>query len=356
MQTAGTILLPIAGLSSRFPGLRPKWMLTAPSGELMLELSLRTVPDWKARRVVIGGLRQHLDDLQGETAIRRAIGDHAEIVTFDQPTSGPAETVAEMLRRAEVAGPVFVKDCDSWFKPTEDVFADVVCYADLRTTPRVRNVAAKSFVNLNENGLVEGILEKSVSSNFVSVGGYGFHDAHIFVDAYRRLDAERHPGEVFVSHVILEAMRGGAVFRGVEGHDYEDVGTLEAWTSFRKRSRVYFIDLDGVVFRNAGQYVPPLWDDPDVPLAKNVGVVRRLAQAGAQIIFVTARPERYRDKTERSLKELGLTWHAALFGVSHSARILVNDYAGSNPYPSAIAINLNRNDESLEQFLEFDER
>lgn len=355
MQTAGTIILPIAGRSSRFPGLRPKWMLTAPSGELMLERSLRTVPDWRERRVVIGGLREHLEALQGETALRRALDDSFELVVFEDVTSGPGETVAEILRRAGVAGPIFIKDCDSWFVPDEDVFGDVVCFADLRTTKGVSNVAAKSFVHLNENVLVEGIVEKSVSSNFISVGGYGFHDARVFLDAYGSLNAGSQRGELFVSHVILEAMHAGAVFRGVEAHAYEDVGTLEAWNAFRGRSRVYFVDVDGVIFRNAGQYVPPLWDDPDVPLPKNVAAVRGLLDRGAQIIFVTARPERYREKTEASLRDAGLSWHAAIFGVNHSSRTLINDFAPSNPFPSALALNVIRNGDDLAQFLTFED-
>lgn len=33
--------------------------------------------------------------------------------------------------------------------------------------------------------------------------------------------------------------------------------------------------------------------------------------------------------------------------VHHAKRILINDYANSNPYPSAIAINLKRDSEDL---------
>lgn len=352
MPTAGTIVLPIAGRSSRFPGLRPKWMLAAPTGELMLEHSLRSVPDWKRHRVVIGGLREHLEDLHGMTAIRRALGDGPEFVVFDEQTSGPAETVAGILRRADVAGPIFIKDCDSWFEPVDDVFGDVVCFADLRTLPRVSNIAAKSFVSLNENALVSGIFEKSISSNFICIGGYGFREAHVFLDAYRMLLSDTEGGETFVSHVILEAMRMGAVFRGVEGRNYHDVGTLQAWNEFRNDRRAYFVDLDGVVFRNAGQYIPPLWDDPDIALPRNVEALRRMAHAGAQIVFVTARPERYREKTERSLRDLGLAWHAIVFGVNHSGRVLINDYAPSNAYPSAVAMNVVRNDDSLDQLLQ----
>ena len=32
-----TLIIPCAGRSSRYPNLRPKWLLTHPDGELMLE-------------------------------------------------------------------------------------------------------------------------------------------------------------------------------------------------------------------------------------------------------------------------------------------------------------------------------
>ena len=39
-----TLLLPCAGKSSRYPGTRPKWMLTLPEGELALARAAASVP------------------------------------------------------------------------------------------------------------------------------------------------------------------------------------------------------------------------------------------------------------------------------------------------------------------------
>lgn len=323
-------------------------MLTAPSGELMLQRALDTTPDWRDRRVVIGGLKHHLEQMFGRLAIERALGSQVEIVQFDSETLGPAHTVAEILHRASVTGPIFIKDCDSWFKIREDVFDDVVCVVDLREARDIRNVAAKSFVLLNENDIATGIVEKSVCSNYISAGGYGFHDAHNFIQRYQQLIESGFNGEPFVSHVILESMRHGTVFRGTRVDGFEDVGTLESWLAFRERQAVYFVDIDGVVFRNAGAYTPPLWDDPDAPLERNVDLLRQLIAGGAQIVFVTARPERYREKTEAKLMELGLSWHATLFGINHARRVLINDFASSNPYPSAVAINNPRDADTLD--------
>jgi len=350
-MSSGTVILPIAGRSSRFPGTRPKWLLTAPTGQLMLQLALDSVPGWHDRRVVIGALREHLHELSGEGAIRRALGQHPEIVEFEKPTSGPAETVSEIIRRANITGSIFIKDCDSWFVTHDDVFDDVVCYADLRSTPSVDNVAAKSFLLLNENMLLVGMIEKSVASNYISVGGYGFHDAASYLAWFGLLRSQAGSNELFVSHVIESALAKGAAFRGCRVDNYADVGTLDAWHRFRGRQATYFVDIDGVIFANSGLYTPPFYEDPDRPLMPNIELLKGLVDAGAQLVLLTARPEQFRAKTEKALRELGLRWHSAIFELNHARRLLINDFAPTNPFPSAIAINVTRDSERLTDYV-----
>ena len=38
-------------------------------------------------------------------------------------------------------------------------------------------------------------------------------------------------------------------------------------------------------------------------------------------------------------------------GVLHSGRILINDFAATNPYPTSVAINLPRNSKNLKEYL-----
>ncbi|SEM25355.1 NTP transferase domain-containing protein [Xaviernesmea oryzae] len=350
-MTNGTVLLPIAGRSSRFPGTRPKWLLTAPSGELMLERALRSIPDYANHRIVVGALREHLRNAGGAEAIERALGDIVEIVEFEDVTAGPAATVAEMIKRASVTGPIFIKDCDSWFSPPAIVFDNNISIVDLRDFPNTRNIPGKSFVILNDNLVVEEIREKYICSPYISVGGYGFAQASEYLSFFERLALDQSDAEPFISHVILEAIHAGSVFRGSPVASYFDVGTLEAWNEFRENANLYLMDIDGVILKNAGQYTAPLWDDDDVPLQDNVDTLKALIAKGAQIVFITSRPEKYRAKTEAALKACGLSWHAAVFGVSHSRRILVNDFAPSNPYPSAVAVNLIRNGNDLKKYL-----
>ena len=53
------LLLPVAGKSSRYPGIRPKWLLTMPNGQLMIERSLEGLNLNFIKEVVIIMLKEH---------------------------------------------------------------------------------------------------------------------------------------------------------------------------------------------------------------------------------------------------------------------------------------------------------
>ena len=119
----------------------------------------------------------------------------------------------------------------------------------------------------------------------------------------------------------------------------------------RRGTRTLVVDIDGVVVRNRGPYFPPLWEEPDEPIAANVEHLKALAAEGAQLVFMTARPEAFRAKTEATLGGLGLSWHALVMGCHHAQRVIVNDYAASNPHPSCEAVNLPRESPALPDLL-----
>ncbi|MES2884954.1 MAG: hypothetical protein V4709_09135 [Pseudomonadota bacterium] len=346
-----TLLIPCAGRSSRYPGTRPKWMLTTPEGQLMIERAAQSLSEGSVERVVIGTLTE-FEELYGvRDIIRRTCLRDAEIVLLDQLTSGPAETVRLMIEKAGVTGPICLKDSDSFFGLTELPEGSFVTVLDLRQNPQITSVGAKSFAVLNEQGLISDIVEKSVVSNFISVGLYGFSDASVFVDVYDNLKTRFSGGEFFISHVISAALNGGELFHPVMAQGFQDVGTLNDWRDYCSDFSTLVLDLDGVVFVNHSKYFKPLWEEDDQPLQDNVNALLRLQAKGAQLMFMTARPEKYRAKTEASLRKLGLNIHALVMGCLHGRRYLVNDYAASNPYPSAVAVNLERNTGKLSQFV-----
>ena len=76
----------------------------------------------------------------------------------------------------------------------------------------------------------------------------------------------------------------------------------------------------------------------------------------AMIIMTTARPESSRKITEEQLERVGLKYDKLIMGLPHAKRIVINDFAASNIYPSCSAINLHRDTEKLREFIRLDNR
>ena len=337
-----TLLLPCAGKSSRYPGVRPKWMLTLPDGALALQRAAASVAADDYDRLVIAVRADH-DEKYGCRALLSRAFATADVLVLPHDTRGPADTVQEMIRRAGVSGSFAVKDADSFFAPSPLPAGSFVTLCDVRKLPQMSNVGAKSFAVLNEQGLVVQMVEKSLVSNFVSIGLYGAADAGRYLDAFAAVARDCPAGEVFVSHILNRLARDGDPVRALHVDDFIDVGTLEDWRRFVRAHGTLVCDLDGVVFENHSRFFPPYWDEADVPIAANVAELKRWQARGAQLIFMTARPEALRARVEATLVGLGLKPHALIMDCLHARRFLVNDFAGSNPHPSAVAINLPRN-------------
>ncbi len=57
-------------------------------------------------------------------------------------------------------------------------------------------------------------------------------------------------------------------------------------------------------------------------------------------------------KLSIELKKIGFSNFKLLLGLNHSQRILINDYYLTNPNPSAVAINISRDNENLDQLIQ----
>jgi ribonucleotide monophosphatase NagD (HAD superfamily) len=156
---------------------------------------------------------------------------------------------------------------------------------------------------------------------------------------------------MFVSHVMNRAIADGMAIAPLLVGGLVDVGTLDDWRRYVRPRGTIVTDLDGVVFKNHSRYFAPFWNEPDEPIAENVAALRHWQDQGAQIVFMTARPEIYREKTERTLRELGLVPHALIMDCRHGRRFLINDHAPSNPYPSAVAVSTERNSPTLADYM-----
>ena len=107
-----------------------------------------------------------------------------------------------------------------------------------------------------------------------------------------------------------------------------------------------------MIFKNKGRYGKKNWDTINEVIKKNSKTLLKLNSNGAQIVFVSARPEKKQKKLMIELKKIGFTNFKLLLGLNHSQRILINDYYLTNPNPSAVSINIARDNENLNQLIQ----
>ncbi len=342
------VILPCAGLSTRFPDMRPKYLLTDYTGKIMIENVIAPYVGLHRIRMVV--LAEHQERYRVVEMMEKIFGGSVEVAVLPERTKGPAETVYRGLLAAGVdsqAG-VLIRDCDSFFNHDALIPGNRVHVASLDDHPNIRNAAGKSYVIANDQGIVDTIVEKSIVSNVFCVGGYQFNKAADFISAYENLSSAA--GEPFVSNCIDYLISRGAVFEIQRSSEWVDVGTAKDWTDYNDRPTI-FCDIDGTIVENQSQWGSKNYFTDPVPLTENVAALVSAAELGCQIIFTTARPEKYRARTTEVLDGLGFRGYQLLMGLHHSRRILINDYAPSNPYPSAVAINLRRDSRELPAML-----
>ena len=344
-----SLIIPAAGKSSRYPGVKPKWMLTHPSGCLMINAAISGLDTSHVEKIYVTVLKEHLDNFECEEGIRRSFLDYdcdVHLVVLEEETSSQPETVYETIRREQISGPIFVKDSDNYF--THKILpGNYVTVADVNGS-NITKAGNKSYVTFNEKGLVSDIVEKKIISSFFCTGGYSFEDANLFCETFESLSND---SSLFISHLIQKIIFDNGSFSTSEVFDIQDWGTLSDWDAYKKKYATIFIDMDGVLVKNSGRYIGDLWGTTD-PLENNVSYVRKLAKSGkVKIIITTSRDEKFSNETEAQLKRHDIPYHQIIYGLPHAKRIVINDFAKSNPYRCCDAVNIKRNADHLDMLL-----
>ena len=91
----------------------------------------------------------------------------------------------------------------------------------------------------------------------------------------------------------------------------------------------------------------------DDPLTGNINVLKSFAEKGATIIITTSRSAKYSNYIKEFLKNNGLNVKHVLCDLKHSPRVIINDFANTNPFPSCSAISFPRNS-SLVSYFQYD--
>ena len=349
-----TLIIPMAGKSSRFPNLRPKWMLTHPlTSFFMCVEAIKGINLDFFDRVVFTCLEEHQDKYQFEWGLfeqLKSVGirEKSEIFYLKNQTASQSESVCQTINELSIDGYVYIKDSDGYFEVDIIDTKNVITYDDLNQHDEI-NARSKSYISLDSNSIVTNIVEKKVISSNFSVGGYGFEDAKSFVSNYEKI--KDLPGECYVSNVIYEMMLTGHYFVALNSYNFIDWGTLSTWSRYTKKFQTIFCDIDGVLIKNSSAYLPPYIGTAET-LSKNVEKINELYSSGfAYIVLTTSRPLMFENETLKELSEKGINFHKIIMGLPHTKRVLVNDFSGTNSYPSSLAINIARNSDTLGEYL-----
>ena len=137
------IILPCAGASSRFPNMRPKYLLSDYANRMMVENAAKNYIG--KYRVTIVILKEHDEKYNARKKLVEVFGHKVDIIVLDKITEGPADTVAQAILRGRISNdsPILVKDCDGFYD-TQVVEGNVIYVAKLSKHPKIRTAAAKS--------------------------------------------------------------------------------------------------------------------------------------------------------------------------------------------------------------------
>ena len=283
--------------------------------------------------------------------LRENIGDDINIVILEESTSSQPETVYRAIKKLNIDEPFMVKDSDNTFEINVIADQNYICYSSLDEYEEI-NARNKSYILMNEQEIILRMAEKKIISQTFNVGGYFFKDTKKFIECYEKLVDDAVGGELYLSHIIEEMrVNNNEVFIGKKVQNYFDWGTFRDWQKYRKKFHVYIFDLDGVFFRNGAQYHEPRWENI-VFIEENIKKLIELSNDRyAQLYFLTARTEKYRNMIEEKFKEKGIRHSGLLMGCMHAKRTIINDFSKTTGYPSCDAISIPRDSDELNKYL-----
>jgi hypothetical protein len=344
-----TLILPCAGKSTRFPGMKPKWMLTHPDGKIMIEKSMEGMPLDIFDRIIITIVKDHSEKYDAKLILDQIFdlknNQKIEILELEDFTSSQSETVYETLIKKSISGNFVVKDSDNMVKMEKNENSEFIVGLDINKFEKeIYRLKSKSFLIVNDQNIVVDIIEKKIRSEKICLGVYGFSDPEKFIEAYKVLSENKIQKEIYLSHIISYLIgTKRSVYNYIETSNFEDWGTLQDWRITQNKHSTYFVDIDGVVLENRGKYGQENWSNSLPVINDNLKVLKELFDTGGQIVFTTCRSDGDLVEFKKLLNDNGIIAHAFVTKCNHASRVIINDFAPTNPYPSCKAINIPRN-------------
>ena len=344
------VIIPAAGKSSRFNGKKPKWLRTHPDGRLMIDRALDTFSEIECDRYLIT-TNEINNDFDVINTLKDACPYLTDVILINSQTNSAVDTVLEGLKHIPNLSfdrPIFIKDTDNYVRldwNTIDLNTSFTVGFDLKSG-ELSNITNKSYLVYNDMGYVTDFVEKKIISDMIGVGTHYIKSINEFMSSAIELNTirESYSTETYISHLISLSIYKGHKYKMVHTVDYEDYGTQMDWDRVQNNHKVIFCDFDGTLVENKGRYGKNNWfTHIESPLIENINTLKSHFINGSQIVITTSRCGSESEYIKEFLRGYGIEVKDVITDCFHSPRYLINDFAYTNPYPSARAINIPRN-------------
>lgn len=334
------VIIPCAGLSTRYPGMLPKYVISCHDGKMMLQNIVSQYLD--KFRVFVTVLKEHDDQYNVIKRLRYIFGDKINITVMNERTKGSADTVYQTIKQNNITGSFLVRDCDSFFDHDIDTTNNIIYCTHIDGNSKL---SQKSYVEFNEQGIISSIAEKKIISEYFCVGGYQFASAQSFIEAYEKIDY--YSKEIYLSTVVSNMLDGNQIFLKKDVRDYIDLNDLEQFDKYNDKP-TYFSDIDGVICKAQSRYDENPFQQYE-PIQDNVDALLEEQKRGCRFVFTTARCEKFYTETHNMLSALGFKNFKLLMEMTRSKRIVINDY--DRLYPTCGSICVKSDVPELRKFL-----
>lgn len=335
------VILPCCGQSSRFPEQPPKWTLPAHDGRPMLCHAISGL-DINLDDLVVTVLAEHEEKFHVTAGLAKAFARPIKIVVLKERTRSQSETVAKTLEALQLNESFLVKDSDGYFEVKGNLARDdnYVCVDSLNNFDSI-NPRNKSYLQIDQEGLVVNIREKVVISDLFNVGGYYFTNPMLFLEFYHRLaeNSADWSKEIYLSDVIGAMILTGVPFRALNTTGYKDWGTIREWRHALLAQKAFLVMLDGFVMQRGSHYFRPQFNEVP-PHTSAVECLQGLAAQGHRIIYLSIRPPEMETETRAQMRDAGVPGGQILWNCPIAKWVLLTAPHPTLPFLNGQAIEL----------------
>jgi hypothetical protein len=148
-------------------------------------------------------------------------------------------------------------------------------------------------------------------------------------------------------------MSNGSNFTAHQAGSYSDWGTLSDWRSYTRGFATYLVDLDEALLGESHKYSKTSgWSRIALQSDNAQSLLSKSHGGKCRIVFLSSRPEDSRDEIVKILENFGFKGFDLVLSLPRSQKILVDTFSAFRPYPSAIAINLEKKPGNLSAYLD----